>query len=198
MNAALSIVTASTGEPLTTTEVRDHVRGSTADNTLIANQAKAARLYCENFTHREFMLKTLRYSLDEWPRSFIELPRPVNGSTAITAPVVSYRQQGNSTFTTFGSTNYLVDSESEPGRIVLKFGATWPTDTLEAGQSVRVDFPSGAAVVADVQQSLKQGILLLSAHWYENRESVAVGTISTTVQQSLHALLFAHKIPSVP
>ena len=68
-------------------------------------QAKAARLYCENFTHRECMVKELRYSLDEWPRSFIELPRPVNGSTDITAPVVSYRQQGNSTFTTFGSTN---------------------------------------------------------------------------------------------
>ena len=197
-HTALSVVTDSTGEPVTTTEVRDHVRGSTADNFIMDTQSKAARIYCENFTHREFMLKKLRYSLDEWPRSEIELPRPVNASSTSKALTVTYRAQGSTSFATFASTNYLVDTESEPGRIVLKFGATWPSGALEAGQSVRVDFWTGSTSSSAVAQSLKQGILLLSGHWYENRESVVVGTISTTLQQSLNALLSVHRLPSVP
>ena len=198
MNAALSIVTDSTGEPVTVAEVIAHVKGSTDDVAVLTRTAKAARAWCENHTHRECLVKKLRYSLDEWPRSFVELPRPVNGSTAITAPVVSYRQQGNSTFTTFGSTNYLVDSESEPGRIVLKFGATWPTGALEAGQSVRVDFWSGSTSAAVSPVAFTQGIMLLTGHWYANPESVVVGTISSKVQQSLESVLSALRIPSVP
>ena len=197
-HTALKIITDSTGEPVTTSEVRDHVRGSTQDNSLLDTQSKAARLYCENFTHREFMLKKMRYSLEEWPRSEIELPRPVNASSTSKALTVTYRAQGSTSFATFASTNYLVDTESEPGRIVLKFGTAWPSGALEAGQSVRVDFWTGATSPSGVAQSLKQSILLLSGHWYENRESVVVGTISTVLQQSLNALLSVHKIPSVP
>ncbi len=198
MNTAFSIVTDSTGEPLTTDEVRDHVRGSTEDNSLIDAQTTAARLYCENFTHREFMLKKLRYSLESWPRGEIQLPRPVNTSSTSKPLTVSYRAQGGSTYTTFASTNYLVDTESEPGRIVLKNGAAWPSGALENGQSVRVDFWSGATAASLVSQSQKQGILLLAGHWYENRESVVVGTISTQLQQALNAILSVSKIPSVP
>lgn len=205
-NAALTVLTDSTGEPLTTTEVRKHVRGSTEDNTLIDMQTSAARQYCENFTHRSFLVQEFRYSLERWPwndgsftgRNEIQLPRPVNASSTSKPLVVSFREEGNSTFTTLASTLYIVDIESEPGNIALKFGASWPTGALESGQSVRVDFWSGSTAVAGVDESLKQSILLLAGHWYENRESVVTGTVSTRVQETLNALLSVHKIQSVP
>lgn len=48
---------------------------------------------------------------------------------------------------------------------------------------------AGWATAADVPGNLKQAIRMLVAHWYENRETVVVGTITSEVQFGVDQLL---------
>lgn len=195
---ALSVLTASTSEPVNASQALDHVRGEAEDGSLVGALVSAATGYCETFTRRAFTKTQLRQSDDRWPSgSILELDRPLfdGGSTNVT---LSYLAEGGSTYTTVASTSYHVDAEAEPGRIVLKSGVSWPSVTLETANSVRVDYWAGygstATPVNVVPDEVKQAILLLTGHWYENRESVVVGTVQAEVAQSLKALLWSVRV----
>lgn len=202
---SLSIITDTTKAVLGTTDAVAHLRASTADNSLIDDLVLAATQHCEMFTRREFLQKTLRQQMDTWPDSFVwELGRPIINSTAV---VLSYLAENGSTYTTFASTNYHVDTESEPGRVVLKSGVTWPNVSIETANSVRAEFQSGfsnngstfsSGSTSAVPQRAVQAVRLLLGNYYENRESVVTGTIATELPQSVQALLWGLRIPSVP
>ena len=55
-----------------------------------------------------------------------------------------------------------------------------------------VDVPEGPEQMA-LTDDVKQAILLLVGHWYANRESVVVGTISAEVPMGVPALLWTRK-----
>lgn len=54
------------------------------------------------------------------------------------------------------------------------------------------DAPEGPDQMA-LTDDVKQAILLLVGHWYANRESVVVGTISAEVPMGVPALLWTRK-----
>ena len=54
------------------------------------------------------------------------------------------------------------------------------------------DVPEGPEQMA-LTDDVKQAILLLVGHWYANRESVVVGTISAEVPMGVPALLWTRK-----
>ncbi len=171
--AGLRVITPPSVEPVTVAEVKAQARVDLADeDTLIQGYIRAARETLERLLWRAFITQTLELTLDGWPEgSEIRLPRPPLQS--VTA--VRYTTE-DGTLKTLDPALYVVDTASEPGRVVLKRGTSWPSETLAPAAGVKVEYVAGYGDQAsDVPESIRQAILLLAAHWYEHREAVSEG-----------------------
>lgn len=175
---ALTLITAPSVEPVTTAEAKAQVRVDiNDDDTLIAAQIVAARIKAEGFLRRALVTQTWELVMDAFPGDrALEIPLPPLQSVTS----IKYTDS-NGNESTFSSGDYIVDTDSSPGRVVLKLDASWPGDTLQAANGVRVRFVAGYGNAgSDVPQHMRQAILLMIGHWYENREeTVATGNIRT-------------------
>jgi uncharacterized phiE125 gp8 family phage protein len=162
------VVTAPATEPISTSEAKLHCRVDLADDDVpIAAWIVGAREEVERQTGMALITQTLELVLNDWPSSDrIELPRPP--LTSVTS--VKYKdKEGNET--TWDSANYLAGVDSIPGVLALAWDATWPSIDLYPVEPIRIRYVAGFANAAAVPQSLKQAMLLLIGHWYENREA---------------------------
>jgi len=193
---ALKLKTAPAAEPVTLAEAKTHLRVDISDDDdLITALITAAREYCENFQNRAYITQVWKLWMDDWPEEddYIEIPLPPLQSVE---SVKYYDTDGNEN--TFSSDYYSVDTESEPGRVYLNYGETWPTDTLRPRNGIVVEFTAGYGDTADdVPQTVKQAMLLLIAHWYENREATLAGTVSREVEFAVGALLWQNRVVPV-
>ena len=86
-----------------------------------------------------------------------------------------------------------MDSKSQPGRVSLAYGKSWPADTLRPTNGVCITFVAGYGSAASaVPATACYAILLLMGHYYENREAAS----STQVYQaplSVDALLWQER-----
>jgi uncharacterized phiE125 gp8 family phage protein len=184
---AYKLYSAPAVEPVDLAEAKLHLRvDTTADNTLITSLITAAREWIEENCARALVNQTWDLYLDEFPAGEeIVLPRPPLSS--VTA--VYYTPDG-STQQTFAASNYTVDTVSEPGRIVLDSDAAWPGDTLIPVNGVQVRFVAGyGATGASVPRPIRQALLMLVGHYYENREAISVGKTLFDVPFGVKALL---------
>lgn len=190
---AMTVVTPPAAEPVSTTQAKLHLRVDiSADDTLIANLVQAAREHVEVFLRRALVTQTWEYVMDAFPaESWLALPRPpLQSVTSITY----YDEDGNGTV--FSSSNYLVDTDSQPGRIVLKTGYTWPSTTLQAANGVRIRYVAGYGDADDVPEFAVAALLLLLGDLYENRENTLVGQgfASAELPFAAKALMWPHRI----
>jgi len=179
-------------EPLTLDEAKNHLRvDDSADDALITAQIKAAGRHVEDHTGRQLITATWRLTLDRWPRSSeISLPRPPLISVT---SVVFERADG--TQGTMDSADYFPDADSEPGRLILAEGASWPGDTLRRAAAVKVTYVAGYGPArTDVPEPVRVAMKTLIGSMYENRESEVVGTIATRLGHSLEFLLHPYRI----
>jgi uncharacterized phiE125 gp8 family phage protein len=191
MDYALTLVTPPATEPVSLPEAKAHLRvDGTDEDTLINTLITAAREYCEQIQGRSYITQTWELTLDAWPAEpEIRLPRPPLQSVAW----VQYRDQSGIEYT-LDPPAYVVDSRSEPGRIVLASGQSWPPVTLYPAGAITVRFTAGYGDAAAVPQRVRQAILLLVGHWYANREAVLIGSISKEIEMSVHALLSLDRV----
>lgn len=160
-------------EPVDLAEAKLHLRvDATADDMLIENLIRAAREYVEDATGRALIDQTWQLDLDGWPSvGYIELPRPPLSSVSS----VKYTDSAGVEHT-FSAEHYGVDVGSEPGRVVLGYGKTWPSVTLWPISPIKITYVAGyGAMASTVPACLRQAVLLLVGHWYENREGVVIG-----------------------
>jgi len=256
---AIKIITEPTTEPVSLQECKDHLRIVHDDeDTLIESYAKAARRYVEQILcWRALITQELELVLDKFQDQF-KLPRPpLQEVTSI-----KYTDK-DGTEHTVDADDYIVDTDSEPGRIVLAHGKYWPTDTLVPANAVRIRYRAGygtytgtvnvtngeddpyvnvswqsgdkfdtdwqagqriaingsvytiASVTDDenmtvnedaeealtgvnysvnfVPEELRQGILILTAHFYEMREPVVVGQTVANVPWTVEALALPYR-----
>lgn len=188
----LKLVTAPAFEPITTAEAKTHLRIDGSDeDTLIDGYIMAARQLCEMEARRAFVTQTFDLFLEQWPASDeIKLPRPpLQSVTSITYT------DSNGNAQTMASADYLADTASEPGRVVLSYGGTWPSATLRPGPAIAVRFVAGYGLAAAVPAMYKQAIKLLVGHWYENREQVvlAPGLGAAQLPMGVKALLMVDR-----
>lgn len=162
------VVTAPASEPVTLAEAKLHCRVDlTDDDALITAHIVSAREEIERLTGMALITQTLELVLPEWPCSDrVELPRPP--LTSVTS--VKYKDYTGSE-TTWDSANYIVGVDSVPGVLGLAWNAVWPSVVLYPVEPIRIRYVAGFASAAAVPQSLKQAMLLLIGHWYENREA---------------------------
>jgi uncharacterized phiE125 gp8 family phage protein len=174
---ALKLIIPPGTEPISLDEAKAHCRVETDDDDiLIEGLIIAAREYCEGFQNRAYITQTWELWLNAFPSTnYIELPRPplqtVDSIVYYGTDDIEHEFE-----------DYFVDAESEPGRVVLNYGKSWPSTTLRPANGVRIAFTAGYGEEeygegygegyeeGSVPQIIKQAMLLLIGHWYENRE----------------------------
>jgi len=186
-----ALATAPSVEPVSTDEAKLHLRvDSDTDDDLIDVLIQAAREGVEESTGRALITQTWTYIADAFPgEDRIELWHPPLQSVTS----IKYTDS-DGTEHTFSSDNYQVDTDSEPGRIVLTSGCSWPGDTLRAANGVEITFVAGYGDAAtDVPASLLAAIKLTIGHLYEHREDVIVGKGARTLPSGADRILWRYK-----
>jgi uncharacterized phiE125 gp8 family phage protein len=170
-------------EPITLADARLHLKldasGSPAshpDDELVRALMQAAREWCEDYTRRAFVQRTVRLNLDRFPEYIgdIELwSPPVASVTGIT-----YLDEDGAS-QTLATSVYTVDLDVLPPRITLKLGQAWPA-TADLPQAVKVTYLAGYAPTtspadyrANVPASVKAAMKLIIGDLYQNREAQA-------------------------
>jgi len=179
-----SIATAPTAEPVTLADAKAHLRivaGDTSeDAAIITPLITAAREYCENITGRALAPQTIE-AYPERLDDIIVLPRP----PVVSVTSVKYTD-ADGTETTMDAGNYIVDKVG--GRIAFR---TKPTFTPAVVNPVKITYEAGTTP----PKTIRQAMLLLIGHWYENREAVIVGAVaSVKVELAVRSLLNQSKV----
>lgn len=175
-------------EPVTLAEARAHLRLATGQatdqNATISRHIRAAREHAEAFTRRAFMLQTLRLTLDQFPDFEIALPRP----PLVDVSQIRYLDPTTGAMTVLAGSEYSVDNTRAPGWVFPAYGRRWPTTRSFTG-AVEITYTAGYADIDEVPEDLKQAVLLLVSHFYENREPEISGTIVSAWQLGAERLL---------
>jgi uncharacterized phiE125 gp8 family phage protein len=153
----LSIVTAPTIEPVTLADAKLFLKvDETADNDLITSLIKAARQACEAYTSRALTAQTWKVFFDRWPGVEVPLTEGITVGADLSSvaaevfipkpPLVSITHvktyDDSDVATTWSSSNYFVDTATEPGRIVPRTGTSFPTTTRTAN-GIEIQFIAG-------------------------------------------------------
>ncbi len=163
-------------EPVSLADAKAHLRVDTSqDDTLIQGLIAAARQSAEEHLRRALVTQNWRLTLDRFPRGAgeIELPRPPLVSvSAVTVYDVA------DTASPVPAADYIVDATRAPGRILPRVGRPWPV-VGRAAAGVEIDYVAGYGAASAVPEAIRQGILMLLAHFHERREAtIADGRIA--------------------
>jgi len=168
---ALNRTTDATLDPVTLNEAKRHVNVEfNRDDNLITALITAAREHAEEYTGRAFNTQTWTLELDAWPADgVIRLAR----SPTISVSTVKYYNSAGVQTTLVSGTDYQEALTSEPARITIEPGMTWPTVETGRLNAVEVIYVAGyGALASDVPQAIRQAMLLAIAAWYEHREEL--------------------------
>lgn len=171
MTAPVRVV-APASTPVSLSEAKEFLRVDFADeDALIESLIDAATDYVDGWTGvlgRALMSQTWELSLDAFPNGAINMPLgPVRQVVS-----VSYVAPNGSTLTV-NSADYTTDLNPVEGWVIPKESG-WPA-TMKTANAVTVRWVAGYANAASVPAAIRQAILLLVGHWYQNRELTAAG-----------------------
>lgn len=176
----LKVISESTLEPITLAEARLHLRldadGSPAshpDDSLVLTLITVARQHAELYLGQSIAQKTLEVALDEFPDSInqaISLEMwPVNNVTAFT-----YVDPDD---VTQNFTEYTLDTYAKPSLVYPN--EQWPA-AKKVTNAIKITFNAGytdsfSPNPYPLPAGVKQAMLLMIGHLYQNRESVTEG-----------------------
>jgi phage conserved hypothetical protein, phiE125 gp8 family len=188
----LELVTPAATDPVTLAEVKTRLRidGST-DDAGVQRLIAAATRHAETVCRRAFVTQVWTLVLDGFPCGSISLPLPPLQSV----DEITYVDTNGAT-QTLASNQYVVDKAGMIGLVHRAYQVQWPT-TRDQPMSVRVKFTAGYGAAASVPADLVSALMLLVAHWDQNREPVVVGTITSALPMSVDSLLAPYVIPGV-
>lgn len=178
----LTLIEPPTVEPLTLSEVKSYLRlddiTDTSDDIYISSLIIVAREFCEEYQHRAYITQTWelalqKFSIDQTDTlnndiqsSIIEIPKgrlqAINSFTyKDSAGVVTIMQQ---------DIDYVVSTRGMLGKICPPFGKIFPVCLLYPLDPIIINFTCGYGDDGSkVPARIKQAMLLLISHWYENR-----------------------------
>jgi uncharacterized phiE125 gp8 family phage protein len=211
------IVTQPAVEPVSLSDMKAHLRlgaGHAVDNEYITDLIAAARAYFEERTGRCVINQTWRTVLDKFPfrranddwwdgvreGAFNELTQggaiKLNRPPFVSVSSVKYWDR-TETLVTLDPTKYRLNAND--GTIKPKTGYPWPVD-LRDEDAVEVEYVSGyGAAALNVPRSIRQALMIIAAHWYENREIILQGNAAVTmlvgeVPETFNSIVAAYKV----
>ncbi len=188
------ITTAPAAEPITLTDVKNHLKiDYTDDDDLLAIIIQAVREFVEVYTGRALMTKTIQEYYDKFPLYTVTNPR--GGIEARFAPLqsltfVKYKDSDGTTQTLTVNVDYTFDNISEPPRIFPYYGTTWPT-VRDEPNSVWIEYEGGYTQASDVPAVIKQAMFLMIGKMYEQRED-SVKNLPTQTEYLLKSVRITH------
>lgn len=188
----LTLNTAPATEVWTSTnqEVLDALKLGTApaDSAYVDLVLKAARRYFERITGLALITQSWKATLDRVPpRNKVDLPKaPLIDLTNFDYLDTAGAPQAG-TDTDFAPGN--VGCDTSFGFIRLKDTASWPAIGTDP-DALSFTFTAGyGAAATNVPAEVRTALLMLSAHWYENRLPVSEGHIVTGFPIHLQSLI---------
>lgn len=185
--AFVSLITAPSTTPISLATAKLHLKVDfDDDDTLISNLIDTATEWCQSRIGQQFITATRRLYLDGFPCREIVLPYP----PAATVTSITYIDIGGTT-QTWTSSLYQTDLATRPARIRPAWSQVWPSTRGDLN-SVIVNYTCGyGATAASVPAPIRQAMLLLIGHWYENREAINIGNIVSDIPLTVESLLMS-------
>lgn len=166
---SLELKTAPSVEPISLTEAKNHLRVDiSSDNTLINSLIKAVRQFTESYLNKCLISQSwYQYHDFNFPNYIELLKNPVQSITEIT-----YTDGAGAT-QILDTSVYSFDKNRKPATIFRAYSKVWPTTRLD-NNVVRIEFVAGFGDAgSSVPEPIRQAMLLLIGHLYENREDVS-------------------------
>lgn len=184
----LERVTGPAVQPITLAECKAQLRIEGADeDTYLAALIAAAVSYVDatGLLGRAIITQTWRQGGSPLNRLALRLP------TVQSLSAVKYYDRDNVLQTATLSDFRLIASRD--WAYVEPVGS-WPS-TFDRPDAVQVEFVAGYGDAAsDVPESVRHALILLVAHWFENREPELVGLTSKSLPHSFDALVMAERV----
>lgn len=180
------LVAAPAVTPISLTEAKAHLDVSyTEKDTLITALIAAATAHLDGWTGilgRCLVTQTWRQDFDRFNRC---LRLPLYPVTSITSVKYDDTEDAEQTIT---NTNYDLLDDDLGAFVRFKDAYSFPS-IHDDRPAVRVTYVAGYASAAAVPDAIKQAMLLLIRHWFDNPSAVIVGTISSPAPMAVDALL---------
>lgn len=207
LHYGLEVITAPSDEPVTTEEAIEQLRedADIAQSSLIDALITAARSWTEEYLQRALLETQYTMTLDSFGakysdeflinmgggQSTIFLPR----SQVTSVDAIRYIDDAGAT-QTLATSRYRADTKSLVARITPAYSDAWPT-TRCVTNAVEIDFTAGyGEAAADVPQPIRSAILMMVAHWYENRVPVVIGSTAQEIPMAVKHLLGPYRVRS--
>lgn len=198
----LRLVTDATSEPVSLADAKSFCRVDIPDeDALITSLIIAARRYVEKETGLALMTQAWTAVIDRWPdgvqqgiggpwwdgvreapmsivapTTTLEIPkRPFQAVTSIKL------RDAYGALTTVDSSVYFTEVSDMRGRVNRKLGQIWPVVILAQSGAIEIAFTAGfdASPYPGVPDDLLTAIKILVKHWFDNREPIAAGSVSS-------------------
>jgi uncharacterized phiE125 gp8 family phage protein len=173
---SLRLITPPTEYPVTQAEAKMQCRVDGSDeNSLIDTYIAAATAHVESVTGRAIMDQTWELVQDDFSDAIMLPKGPVQSITS-----VSYYDTSE-VLQTVSASDYVLDNVSDPAWLVAAEDFDWP-EVADGVNNVIIRFVAGYDPDSNAYKELRAAILLLVAHFYDNRST---GTFPDAVQSLL-------------
>lgn len=175
--------------PVSLKEAKEHLRleiGQTEEDDYISSLIAAATDKAEQFLHRRLITQTWYYYLEAWPAGDTII-MPFGKLQSVTSVKHKDEDGDESTWT---ASEYIVDTDTDPGEIILGYEESFPTETLYPNNAIKIEFVCGYGVNgSDVPDMIRHAMKLIISDLYENRETEIIGVISSKLKTIENLLL---------
>ena len=178
-----------------------------ADDDLLSGYLLAAHEYAQTRIQRTLLLTRYRRFFDAWPCGEVRLSYPpvraiegVYYSTDTGTEVLDPDLFESAAWAdTFARVKFKGNLPSLPGsmeQVWIDYVAGYGDYTPVQGfpYSYPMVYSDSTDYRYQVKETVRQAIRMLVGHWYENRETVAVGTISSEIQMATNHLLHQSRV----
>jgi uncharacterized phiE125 gp8 family phage protein len=176
-----TLVTPPANLPITLAEAKDHLRIEstfTNDNAYIRSLIFVAMDQVESVLRRKLITQTWKAFYDCWPTKW-ELPYGQLQSVTH----VKYTDSGGTVNTDFNEGDeFTVDTDSDPGRIVLKYGEVYPGNSLAEMNPIEVQMVVGygthASQVITAASNASPIVVTIVGHGYSTGDQVQIESVA--------------------
>lgn len=185
---SLTVNTGPAAPAVAIADVKTHLRIlHTDDDTYLTMLEAAATAHTSNYINRALIDTTYELRLDAWPQRFLTPYSPLQSVTSI-----QYLDTAG-TLQTLATTEYTVDTQSQPGIVYEAYNKTWPS-LQDEPNAVRMIYVAGyGSANTDVPEKIRFAIMLLIGHMYENREATSPTAVHD-VPMGYHELLTDYRL----
>lgn len=186
--SGISLITAATSEIITLSEAKTHLRVfHDDDDDYIERLVTHVVSIAESRMNRALLSSVWELVIDAF-KNEIEIPK--GKVTAIS--YVKYLDE-NGVYQTLSSSYYEKDLVSEPARIVLARGYSYPIAQKNIN-NVKIGFTAGWESVDDIPKGIIQILYFHLSVLYDQRSPIVIGTSANKVPDTIDGLYSMFKI----